>query len=414
MQLGVNYTPRQGWFHSWQDFDPAAAAADMRAIASLGVDHVRIFPLWPLIQPNRGLIRSIGLDEVVHLIRIAGEHGLQVNVDALQGHLSSFDFLPAWLSTWHRRSMFTEAAVVESTAEYIRRLTAAVSAEPNLLGITVGNETNQFAFAPHPDPHATTPGQATVWLKTMLAAARAETDTLVTHSMYDAAWYDSAQPFGPEQAATLGDATVTHSWVFNGSARLAGPMAEESLSHAEYLTRLAAAWHASGDELRPLWLQEVGAPTTEIPRAEAPEFLLATIERASQVPQLMGITWWCSHDVSRDLLDFPEVEYDLGLFDAAGRLKPTGEAFTDAVRRIRRAETAHQKPVAESAETIIIDDLNSDPRDSLGPGGAVHRAWIAARQRDSGTAGPRLTLRSRLESASRPHKGDELCTTTSH
>src|SRR5699024_12615325 len=50
--LGVNYTPRKGWFHSWSDLDPSAVDEDLAQIAALGLDHVRIFPLWPVLQPR--------------------------------------------------------------------------------------------------------------------------------------------------------------------------------------------------------------------------------------------------------------------------------------------------------------------------------------------------------------------------
>ncbi|MEK6311175.1 MAG: glycosyl hydrolase, partial [Curtobacterium sp.] len=119
MRFGVNYTPAVGWFHSWLDFSPSDTARDLEAIASLGADHVRIFPLWPVVQPNRTLIRASALRDVATVVDLAGSFGLDVNVDALQGHLSSFDFVPSWLDSWHRRNMFTDPDVVASTAAYV-------------------------------------------------------------------------------------------------------------------------------------------------------------------------------------------------------------------------------------------------------------------------------------------------------
>ena len=121
-RFGVNYTPRIGWFHSWLDLAPDAVAEDLAAVASLGVDHVRIFPLWPLLQPNRTLIRPRALEDVRTVVDAAAAVGLDVVVDALQGHLSSFDFVPSWLSSWHRRNMFTDPEVVSATAELVRAL----------------------------------------------------------------------------------------------------------------------------------------------------------------------------------------------------------------------------------------------------------------------------------------------------
>ena len=98
-RFGVNYTPRIGWFHAWHDLDLDAIGEDLRAISDLGLDHVRIFPLWPLLQPNRTLIRPRALEDVRAVVDVAGTVGLDVVVDVVQGHLSSFDFVPAWLSS---------------------------------------------------------------------------------------------------------------------------------------------------------------------------------------------------------------------------------------------------------------------------------------------------------------------------
>lgn len=416
MRFGVNYTPSVGWFHSWLDFSPSDTARDLEAIASLGADHVRIFPLWPVVQPNRTLIRASALQDVATVVDIAGSFGLDVNVDALQGHLSSFDFVPAWLDSWHRRNMFTDPDVVASTAAYVRALARAVADKPNLLGITIGNEVNQFAHAPHPAPHDITAEQGHAWAAAMVAAARAGLSSglearldpatsapsgagsgprpLVTVAQYDAAWYDDAQPFGPEHAADHGDATVTHSWVFNGSAALHGALGPGSVRHGEYLLQLAAAWNR--DPARPNWLQEVGAPTNVIAPEDAASFTEQTIRHVLGAQQVLGVTWWCSHDVARSLADFPELEYDLGLFTNDGRVKPAGEAFA-AVARSGAAAA-----VAPPATALVLDDVLPDGADRHGmradcaPGGRFAAAWLAVAAAAPDGRGPQVVLRSRL------------------
>ncbi|MFI5935881.1 glycosyl hydrolase [Actinoplanes sp. NPDC051494] len=396
MRFGVNYTPANGWFHSWLDFSPADVRRDLTAIAGLGVDHVRVLPLWPLIQPNRGLIRPQALRDVVTVVDIAAEVGLDVNVDALQGHLSSFDFVPSWLESWHRRNMFTDPDVVGSLADYVHALSAAVADRPNLLGITLGNEVNQFAAAPHPTPHPVTPAEGDAWLSRLVDAARTgvRPGTLVTHAMYDAAWYDDTQPFGPAHAVQHGDATVVHSWVFNGTAQKHGGLGAGSVRHAEYLTRLAAAWHT--DPVRPVWLQEVGAPTNVVAERDAPDFLEATLRHVAQVEGLYGVTWWCSHDVSRSLLDFPELEYDLGLFTADGKLKPTGERFASTIAALRAGAVTPSAP----AETLLLDDISYGYRAAASPNGEFNRSWLAATV--DGRPGPRIALASTTVPQPRP------------
>ncbi|MDR4157007.1 hypothetical protein FO498_28270, partial [Bacillus cereus] len=89
MKVGVNYVPRKGWFYQWAHLDKAAVHDDFQAIRQIGLDHVRIFPLWPLLQPNRTLISNSALDDVQWMAEEAVQCGLEVSVDVLQGHLSS-------------------------------------------------------------------------------------------------------------------------------------------------------------------------------------------------------------------------------------------------------------------------------------------------------------------------------------
>jgi len=395
LRFGVNYTPSSGWFHSWLDFDADAVRRDLEQVAALGLDHIRIFPLWPLIQPSRGLIRQRALDDVARVVGAAAEFDLDVNVDALQGHLSSFDFVPSWLESWHRRNMFTDPEVVAAEADYVEALAAAVADRPNLLGVTLGNELNQFSAPPHPAPHVVSPDGVDTWLATMVAAARdglggprVDVPTgrapLVTNAMFDAAWYDDGQPFRPEHAVRCGDATVVHSWVFNGAAQTHGALGAGSVRHAEYLCRLAAAWHP--DASRPIWLQEVGAPTNVVPAANAPDFVESTVRHVAMVPGLLGITWWCSHDVSRALPDFPELEYDLGLITNGGRIKPTGERFAALVRELRDAAPAQQ-----SADALVLDDTG-DYRAACAPTGVFYRRWLHLAERTG--YGPQIIPRS--------------------
>ncbi|WP_369174244.1 glycosyl hydrolase [Streptomyces sp. R28] len=368
VRFGVNYTPSEGWFHHWLDFDLDSVRADLDSIAALGLDHIRVFPLWPYFQPNRSLIRPTAVEQLVQLVDAAAERGLDVNVDGLQGHLSSFDFLPAWTRTWHRRNLFTDPDVLDGQAAYLRTLAAALADRPGFLGMTLGNEVNQFSAGPHPDPDRATEAEIDRWLARMLAACEeGAPGRLHLHAEYDATWYQDDQPFTPAQAARHGAVTAVHSWVFNGTAQRHGRNSVQTEHHAAYLVELSKAW--ADDPHRPVWLQEVGAPAPLVPPEQAAAFTEATVANALDCPDLWGITWWCSHDVSRELADFPELEYGLGLLTNDRKPKDTAGVLA------RAAGERHAYAPAPRTIALVVP---ADParRSSCGPGSPVFDAFF--------------------------------------
>ncbi|MFD9218930.1 glycosyl hydrolase [Streptomyces sp. NPDC060064] len=372
-RFGANYTPSQGWFHHWLDFDLDAVRADLDSIAGLGLDHIRVFPLWPLFQPNRTLIRPRAVEQLVQLADAAAERGLDVNVDGLQGHLSSFDFLPAWTRTWHRRNMFTDPDVVSGQAEYLRTLAAALGDRPNFIGMTVGNEINQFSSGPHPDPDRISAERAGSWLRRLLDACEAGAPgRLHLHAEYDAAWYQDDHPFTPAHSARIGAVTAVHSWVFNGTAQRHGRTGVATEHHAAYLIELSKAWAL--DPRRPVWLQEVGAPAPLVPAEHAAHFTEATVANALDCQDVWGVTWWCSHDVSRSLADFPELEYSLGLLTNDRQVKPAGRTIARIVEERRGKE--HSPAPRTTALVVDTGDEETAPqRSTCAPGGAFFEAF---------------------------------------
>jgi hypothetical protein len=366
-RFGANYVPSSGWFYGWLDFDADAVRRDFADLAGLGLDHVRIFPIWPWIQPNRGLIRAKAVDDVLTMIDCAAEFELDVSVDLIQGHLSSFDFLPSWVLTWHQASVFTDATVRSGLIEYASTLAGAVASRANTFAITLGNEVNNLWPA-----NPTDLADSRSWAVELLAAARAAAPgLLLVHSLYDDAFYAPKHPFGAADATGLGDVTSVHSWVFNGVSDVDGPLGLATLTHADYLVELAQAAAEQPD--RPVWLQEFGAPAPDIPADLAGRFTTATIENVWHNPALFGITWWCSHDIDRALLDFPEREYDLGLFTVDHQRKPAGQAIAELITAGARVQTLRPALVCP------VDPAEPSTRDALAPGSPFHRSWVARR-----------------------------------
>ncbi|MDO4665515.1 MAG: hypothetical protein Q4A71_04855 [Actinomycetaceae bacterium] len=378
MKFGVNYTPSQNWFHFWLDFDADQVARDLDTLAELGIDHIRIFPLWPIIQPNRTLIRQAALDDIHRVVVLAHERGLETYVDALQGHLSSFDFLPAWVTSWHRANLFTDPKVVSGQVALVKKLAEMLRDTPGAAGLSLGNEFIQFAASRHPFRHEVAPAHADRWLETLLQIAKqAWPAGTHVHTHDDDLWFEPTQPFTPAMATGRGDATTVHSWVFGRIGPRFGKDSDALPWFARYLCELAAAY---GAPARPIWLQEIGAPLNYVSAERAADFLTATIARLTGSaggglsPNVRAITWWCSHDVSRSLTDFPEVEYSLGLIDSAGQVKPIGRAFAAAI-----ADYEDVAP-ADSPRSTLRLEVNNQTRNLADAHHEFFDQWLARAQ----------------------------------
>jgi hypothetical protein len=378
LRFGVNYTPSRHWFHSWYDMDLDAARRDLDQIAALGADHIRAFCLWPVFQPNAAFVNPRAVDDLRALVDAAAAAGLDVTVDAIQGHLSSFDFLPSWVVTWHEANLFTDPRVRAAQAHYLRTLGAALADRPNVVGYQLGNELDNLVAR-----NPATAGQVDAYLDDLLAAAsEALPDRLVTHSAYDAAFYTDGHPFTPQQCARKGGMTTVHPWVFSADcARRYGPLSVAATHLAGYLIELAKAY--ATDPARRVWVQEAGAPQPHVPAGDAAAFTEATLRNVATCTDVPAVTWWCSHDVDPALADFPELEYTLGLIDLAGRTKPAGRAVAGLIR-----EYAADPPVPVRRDTaLVFDGGDLDSRSASAPGGSFFDAWMA-----HAAAGERLVV----------------------
>lgn len=399
-RFGVNYVPSTDWMFQWQSVEESAIRRDLEAIATLGLDHVRLFPLWPTLQPNRTLIRRRALDDVALVVDIAAEFGLDASVDVVQGHMSGFDFIPAWLVNWHDGNMFTDQPAIDAQAALVAAVYDAVRDRPNFTGLTLGNELNQFQ-PPNPAAMPADTAQVTHWLESLLGAPRDKDPRhVVTHSENDHLWYRDGHPFVPAHASRLGDVTTVHSWIFNGVAGRYGALSDESVRHAEWMIELARAFATDLD--RPVWLQEVGAPDRHLAESEMPEFLERTVAAALTTERLHAVTWWCSHDVSRDLGDFKDLEYSLGLLDVDNRVKPLGRRYAEVVADARRSAPA---PTPRTSAVVVDVDEADLPlrRTDLAPGGTVFEHWH--RLRAAGEAVTVVTSRTAAEPAALAARG---------
>lgn len=355
LRFGVNYTPSKRWWYSWLDWDRRSLAEDLRAVAALGMDHLRIQCLWPVFQPHLDLVSETALRRLRALLDLAGEANLDVEVTVLNGWLSGYAFAPAWLEPkWkgERRNIFTDPEIVEAERLLFRSIAEEVGRHPRFLGFDLGNELGVLQQRDFPVSTA----EADRWAREMLAyCERLSPGRLHVNGVDHTHWF-SNYGFSRENLANTGAATVIHAYIlFTGALERYGYKGVGSLHLAEYCVELARAYQK--DLGRPVWLQEFGASAEWMPADYLPEFAERTIRHAAACAGLWGFTWWCSHDLNPRLKGFAKLEYDLGLLDASNRVKPAGRLVSKLIKEFRRRPPeVLPRPVA----LVISDRLLSD------------------------------------------------------
>ncbi|WP_322410808.1 glycoside hydrolase 5 family protein [Microbacterium invictum] len=332
-RFGVNYVPGSGWWYSWVDWRDDAIVADLAAIRAIGADHIRIHCLWPLFQPNARVVSSTMLDRLERLMDIATENDLDVIVTIFDGWLSGFDFRPSWLQD--DQNIFADRDVIDAELRLVRALADRVGGHPAFLGFDIANEPSVIAGGPgrERNHNETTLEQGDAWLVELLGYAE-EVAPSKLHSvgMDHRPWLTDDEPFSRRALGATGSVTPIHAWIyFTGALDRYGHSGTGTVHLAEFMLELAKAY--GNDANRPVWLQEYGASTTWLDDPAA--FLEVATAAAASVENLWGITWWCSHDISRELDGFIELEYDLGLLTVDNEVKPAGRAFRDAANLVR-------------------------------------------------------------------------------
>ncbi|NUR95448.1 MAG: glycosyl hydrolase, partial [Kribbellaceae bacterium] len=83
-------------------------------------------------------------------------------------------------------------------------------------------------------------------------------------------------------------------------------------------------------------------------------------------------------DIDRRLLDFPDREYDLGLFTVDHRRKPAAQALSELIADVRLNGVPQHAPATTLTAPINLR-TEPDRRAEVAPGSDFHLRWVAAR-----------------------------------
>jgi hypothetical protein len=352
-RFGVNYVPSKNWWFTWKDqyWAPDSIQDDLNAIADINMDHIRIFPVWPWFQPSADEISGTMLDRLEQVFSMADNACLDVQVTPLQGHLSGYEWYPAWVGS---RSYAANPSVTAAQKRLFTAIENRIGSHPRFMGFDLSNEIN--ALYHHWDNELTDSAFAD-WIRELLTYC----DTIApdkTHVASTAGAFDTLSDTRQRLAARAGNLSIVHPWVFQGASDETGNLTFYGTHHQEYFTELIRAYQTNPD--RGIWHHEIGAPLvgfnreTNIPkdkRAEWAERVVTNILNNHE--HIYGITWWASHDIrEKGPYNLPKrrkaLEYTLGLLTIDNEPKLIANRLADLIEQYR------QNPPSPVQSTAII------------------------------------------------------------
>ncbi len=279
--LGANYVPSHDWHTTLENWDASAVDADLAALSRLGVKCLRVFPLWPLLQPAPDRIDAVKLDRLAALLDIAHRHGLVVQVSPLTGWMSGLTFVPSWADG----NIFTDERIVAGEERLVRAVATRLRGHPALASWDFGNEINVLVDLMKLE---VTPGQVDAWMQRIYRAFK-EADPATPATNGIGTGFDPR--FNTRAIARSSDFLSVHSYPqFHRSNLLDPPLGMRSTYSVNFITAWAMA------EGKPVLMQETGASEDQATPHDIARYLRLTLA-SSWAEGAAGYFWWCTHDI---------------------------------------------------------------------------------------------------------------------
>ena len=309
----MNYVPSRNWYFCYNDWDASAIARDFDRIAELGADHLRVMVIWPWFQPNPTCVSTAHLDRLDQLMQLAAQRKLDVLPTLYTGWLSGFRFNPVYLE---KEPFFTSPKWAEVQDLYLDEVSKRMRMHANFLGYDIGNEINCDWKCP------TAEGDA--WMTRIFQRMHTLCPGGAHVNGVDHNPWFTVNSFSPEALMAQQAIVALHCWSFwTGAGKYGKPLEVPYTRLAAGMTALARSY--GKDPRKPIWLEEFGACSEEMPEADVPRWLDMAVGGAID-EGASWFTWWASHDVDRRY-QFNPFEYGLGLITVDNRIKEQGRVF---------------------------------------------------------------------------------------
>lgn len=337
--LGVNYWSSHAGISMWRNWNPEVVDNDLKKLSEIGINVLRIFPLWSDFQPIKaarnasGRIVDFRFDEsplpdtplgqsgiseemishLKELLKIGEKYNISFIVSLVTGHMSGRVYTPEVLDGLNP---LTDPLALKWEIQFVKSIVSELKNCENIIGWGLGNESNCMG--------GVSKEQAFVWSSLIANTIRSvDNNRPVLSDMH------GLSPTGTWSIIDQGyitDMLTTHPYpLFTANCNYEPINTIRPLMHG-----IAESTYYRGISGKPVLIEEMGSlgPMLANEQITADFFRVATF--SSWVHGFYSSMWWCNSDFE-DIYDAPydwnSFEAELGIFKSDGAPKLIVDEF---------------------------------------------------------------------------------------
>lgn len=365
--LGCNYWASHAGVRMWSDWQPSVVEQDLEHLRRLGLQVLRVFPLWPDFQPINALYRpgpvvkeirhgeeslsndalgvaGMSAEAIQHFeefVRIAERHGFSLIVSLITGWMSGRLFVPFALEG---KNVLTDPMAIRWQLRFIKCFVARFRECQTISGWGLGNECNVMGGA--------TQDEAYTWTATISNAIRAADPNRPILSDMHGLLADAGAPWRIQDQGELTDVLTTHPYPLFTPHCARDPLNTiRSCLHSVAESRLYA--DVGNAPCVPAEFGTLG-PMVSSDKI-AGDYTRACLF-ANWAHDNRGLLWWCGYDkahLPNAPYDWDALECELGLLCSDYTPKPAAESLKAFSEFLKSLPFASLPPVKRDAVCIL-------------------------------------------------------------
>lgn len=332
---GINYWGSKDAINMWLNYDPKSIEHDLKLLASAGITHLRVFPLWPVFQPLHALygpsdvyeyafgeqplpdtpagragVNEDACQKFENFCELAKKYGFSLIVALITGHMSFRTYAPP---AFEGKALLSDPTVIKWQLRFVKYFVTRFKNESSIVGWDLGNETSNMPGlgGKHPDAFY-------VWCNSIADAIRVCDNTRPVISGLAEASIES-KPSNLKMVGEICDMNTAHPYnIFSTASDPVNTM--KPILDLPFKCRISE--DISGI---PTFVQEFGSiGYMNCSKKTEADFYRACLF-SSFAHGGMGTMWWCAFDQGH--LGYAPYRWntigsDYGFFDADLNAKP--------------------------------------------------------------------------------------------